>query len=847
MTENRNKKTPKKRSDRKSSKAKKVFKVLSFTFMFLALTAIVTVAGFAFAVIKSTEDINLADIQNLAQPAQFYSNSGEKVDTLLTTEHRFKLQSKDIPQTLKDAYVSIEDERFYNHQGIDIKRILGAAVFNVKSKLSGSDALQGGSTLTQQLIKNTILTNERKIQRKIKEAYLSIELEKIQSKDDILTAYLNTIPLGGVTYGVQAASQRYFSKDANDLNLIESAYIAGITQAPGLYDAFTEKNQEDPSRYIKRVKTVLSKMLELGKISQADYDQGIKDLDAGKLKFYYKAPNNSLNYESFNRAVIDQVTQDLQDKLGYSEEEAISLIEKGGLHIHTTMDKALQDETQNILNERSNLGVPGSDTFDEFGTPKLQASAVITDYKTGQVKSLVGGRGKQPPSSLNRAYNVLKPTGSSSKPLLAYAPAIDLKVLNTGSVLDDAPLEPELISKYGNWQVNNYTKGSFKGYTTLNDGIRYSTNTIAAKAVDKAGLKNAVSYGEKFGLKINDTNRNSIAAISLGEFQGGMVDDENSDGSNPYYMANAFGAFGNGGVVTEAKLYTEIKDSDGKVILKAEPKKTQAISEQSAYIMYDMLKASVGSRAPIGGGISTVGKTGTTSYDKNYWFSGLTPYYSSSVWIGYDIPQTMNSNSSATSAAVFNKIMKVAHKDKAAIAGIQRPDGVVGITVCKDSGLIPTGLCAKDQRKDRITHGLAISGSQPKSYCDAHVSVKINKLNNKVANENTPAILVEERVFIKKKYVHKGVNVLDYKYMVPTGADDMIAIPEGDSDTEIDPENPDGSETTPPKPDGGGEVTPPAPDSGETTPPKPEPPKPTPPPTPPTPPTPDSGDGAPIA
>lgn len=821
MTENRNKKMPKKRSSRNKSKVKKAFKIFSFTLMFLVLTAIVTVAGFAFAVIKSTEDINLADIQNLAQPAQFYSASGEKVDTLLTTEHRFKLQSDEIPKTLKDAYVAIEDERFYEHQGIDVKRILGAALFNVKSKLSGSDALQGGSTLTQQLVKNTVLTNERKIQRKIKEAYLAIELEKIQSKDDIITAYLNTIPLGGTTFGVQAASQRYFSKDAKDLNLIESAYIAGITQAPGLYDAFTERNQEDPERYLRRVETVLMKMLELNKISQNEHDQAIKDLNAGKLKFYYKEPTNSLNYESFNRAVIDQVIQDLQDDLGYTEDAAKGIMEKGGLHIYTTMDKTLQDEVQEILNQRSNLGVPGSDTFDGK-TPKLQASAVITDYKVGQVKALIGGRGEQSPNGLNRAYNVLRATGSSTKPLLAYAPAMDLKLIHPGSVFDDAPLEPALYSKYGNWNLNNQTRGSFSGYTTVTSALHKSLNTVAVKAADKAGAKNIVAYGEKFGIKFNDISKNAMSSLALGQFDGGMVKDENSDGSNPYYMANAFGAFGNNGIVTDAKLYTEIKDSNGKVILKANPNKTQAISPQTAYVINDMMKGSGTSGAVPG--IRTVGKTGTSTDNRDFWYAGLTGHYSSAVWIGYDMPQAMGSSSSNTAGRLFKKIMTVAHQGKQDIP-LKRPDGIITTSYCLDSGLIPTSLCSQDQRGSRIASTIAVSGSQPKSYCDVHVSAKVNKLNNKIANSNTPSILVANKVFIKKKYIHKGVNVADYKYMLPAGTDNMTAVPEEeDEDTEKpNPEVPEPPKPETPKPE------PPKPETPKPEPPKPEPPKPEPP------------------
>ena len=220
MTEDRNKKKPKKRSERNNSKGKKIFKIVSLTLMFLVLTAIVTVAGYAFAVIKDTEPLDLKQVTGLAEQSTIYDSDKKIMDKALTSdEERELLNSKDIPQVLKDAYVSIEDERFYDHQGIDVKRILGAFVFNVKSVLSGSDTLQGGSTLTQQLIKNTVLTNEKSIVRKIKEAYLSIELENQMSKDEILTAYLNTIPLGGIQYGVETASQRYFNKNASELKI----------------------------------------------------------------------------------------------------------------------------------------------------------------------------------------------------------------------------------------------------------------------------------------------------------------------------------------------------------------------------------------------------------------------------------------------------------------------------------------------------------------------------------------------------------------------------------------------------------------------------------------------------
>ena len=305
-----------------------------------------------------------------------------------------------------------------------------------------------------------------------------------------------------------------------------------------------------------------------------------------------------------------------------------------------------------------------------------------------------------------------------------------------------------------------------------------------------------------------------MSALALGQFDGGMVNNENSDGSNPYYMANAFGAFGNKGIVTEAKLYTEIKDSNGKVILKADPKKVQAISPQTAYVMNEMLKASgVSGAVP---GIRTVGKTGTSTDDRDYWYAGLTGHYSSAVWIGYDMPQTMRSTSSNSAGRLFKKIMIAAHRNKQDVP-LEKPNGLVTVRYCLDSGLIPTELCARDPRGSRVATTIAISGSEPKAYCDSHVVAKVNRLNNKLANANTPASLIVEKVFIKKKYIHKGVNVADYKYLLPSGTDTITSIPEievegGELEEDSNTENP----TTP---ENGEPTTPPSTENGGTTPP----------------------------
>lgn len=806
------KKRKTKTSQKKQSKFSKFLKISSFVILFLILTLGVTATGYAVAIIRSTPPIDIERVQNLSQSAIFYNNANEKNDDWKTNEQRIKLPSDKIPKQMKDAFVSIEDERFYEHQGIDIKRIGGALVHDVKRIFTKKGGLHGASTLTQQLLKNTILTNEKtKVERKIKEIYLALQLENKLSKDEIITAYLNTIPLGGTVYGVEAASMRYFNKSAIDLNLIECAYIAGVTQAPGYYDAFISGNQEDPTKYINRTKTVIGKMFELGKITAEENSQAIADLDNGKLEFHYKAPSSKLNYEAFTRAVVDQVQNDLQEKLKYSEEEAKRLINQGGLQIYTTMDENLQKEVQTILDKKSNLGFSGTDEVNAYGVPKLQAAATIKDPKTGEIKAMVGGRGDQPAMSLNRAYDVLKPTGSTSKPLSVYAPAIDLKLMNPGTVIDDSPFTSSELSRFGGHQVNNMYSG-FKGNMTLTNALSISSNVVASKIVDKIGLKNALTYGERFGLKYSKTSANSPSALALGQFENSPKDP---DGGNPYTLAGAYGVFANNGVLVESMLYREVKDSSGKTLLKAEPKKTQVVSPQTAYIIYDMLKnnsASTGSAKV--NNIPTAGKTGTTSYNRDYWFSGLTPHYSASVWIGYDQPKSLSSNSTSAAGGLFGKIMNAAHKGLDG-KDIPMPSGISRVSLCMDSGQIPTNLCSADQRGSRIQSHLVISGTEPKEYCTAHVSATINKTNGKLANDKTPPSLKENRVFIKK--ANPNSSTADYKYVLPTRQDDMTALPvEPPVTNPNDTPNTDDAQSNPTVPPTGGEVVPP---SNETQPP----------------------------
>ncbi|MDB1933441.1 MULTISPECIES: transglycosylase domain-containing protein [Clostridium] len=758
-------------------KYKKILKGTFLGILIAGLLCFVVGLGYVFAIIKSTEPLDVNAVLTLNEPSMIYDSEGQYIDNLPTQEERYKVKLDEMSKYLKDAYISIEDERFYKHPGVDIKRTLGSALRSAKYFFTGSGNVQGGSTLTQQLIKNTLLTNDVKIERKIREIYLSLKLESKLTKDQILEAYLNTIPLGGKIYGVEAASKYYFEKSAKDLTLPEAAFIAGLTQAPSAYSPYDPENIADPTIYLDRTKTVLMKMRDLGYITQEEYDEAYAFTDSNQFAFSQTVINYKINYEWFVYPALDQVRRDLKDVYKYTDEEVDRLFATGGLKIYTTMDRKMQDSTQAVLNDRNSIQqldiYANPEVTDENGTPALQAAAVIMDYRTGQIKAMVGGRGEQPARSTNRAYYALRSIGSTTKPLTVYGPAIDTKTITAGTVLDDAGLPSSIQSKYGGYNPANWNKVS-DGLITARQSIALSKNVPTVLIEDKLGIETGLAYGEKLGLVYSEESK-GIATISLGEF---TEAEANPDGGNPYILASAFGSFGNNGLYTEPILYTKVVDATGKVILEPKLNQTQVFSPQTAYIMRDLLKGPLsfdGSLAKIPN-MPVIGKTGTTSNVTDFLFAGLTPYYSGAVWIGYDNRSAMGGASYSSSAAsLWGAMMAPIHENLEYKEFDGNPGGVTSVAICKDSGKRPTDLCNKDPRGSRVYNELFIAGTEPTGVCDVHVTAKVNKNNNKLATENTPKNLIEERVFIKKANPSSGTA--DYQYVLPTEKDDTKYVP----------------------------------------------------------------------
>ena len=759
---------------------KKIIKGTFLGILIAMLLCFVVGLGYVFAIIKSTPALDVNAVLSLNEPSMLYDSEGTYIDNLPTEEERYKITLDEMSDYLKDAYIAIEDERFETHPGIDIKRTIGSALRSAIYYVTGEGSVQGGSTLTQQLIRNTLLTQDVKIERKIREIYLSLQLEKKLSKDQILEAYLNTIPLGGNVYGVEAAARYFFEKNAKDLTLAESAFIAGLTQAPTTYSPYNPANKEDPSIYLDRTKTVLMKMKDLGKITQEEYDEAYAFVDANQFAFSQTEITYKINYEWFVYPAIDQVREDLKETYKYTDEEVDRLFSTGGLKIYTTMDRAMQDSTQAVVDDRNSIQqldiYANPEVTDDNGTPLLQAAAAIMDYRTGEVKVLVGGRGNQPARSTNRAYDALRSIGSTTKPLTVYGPAIDTKTVTAGTVFDDALLPSSISAKYNNYNPQNWNFKS-DGYITVRESLALSKNVPTVMVEDKLGIENGLSYGEKLGIIYGPKSSSSIATLSLGEFTGYDEEDGSIDGGNPFILASAFGTFGNNGVYTEPILYTKVVDGSGKIILEKKASQEQVFSPQTAYIMRDLLKGPLsfdGYLAKLSN-MPVIGKTGTTSRVTDFLFAGLTPYYSGAVWIGYDNQAQIGGASYSSSAAsLWGAIMEPIHANLEYKEFDGNPGGVTTAVICKDSGKRATDLCSHDQRGSRVYTEMYISGTEPSGVCDVHVKAKVNKNNNKLATENTPKDLVEEKVFIKKANASK--NAADYKYVLPTEKDDTKPV-----------------------------------------------------------------------
>jgi len=607
---------------------------------------------------------------------------------MLSGSEKREIISKDeMSPYLFKAFISIEDERFETHNGVDWKRTLGAVATFITHK---GESSFGGSTITQQVVKN--LTDEKEDTgiagafRKIKEITRAYQIENILSKDEILELYLNLIPLGSDVYGVQTASRYYFNKNAKDLSVVESAYLAGITSAPSTYNPFGQKDNTE--RIKNKLKTVLKKMHELGKINEEEYNNALAEVEAGiKFEKGEVSQNNKLNY--YLDAARKEVLKDIMEENGLSEKEAENKLYGGGYTIHTAFDPDIQAQVdvQFVDNASKWYKIIKVNEKDAEGkTVKVdvqrQGAMAIIDNETGYVVAGAGSLGEKSSTGLNRMIIKGHSPGSCMKPIGVIAPSLEEKLITAASTVDDVK------TTFGNYKPNNWYSG-YRGFMGIRELLQSSANIPEIILLKELTVAKSLSYLDKMGVDVTAEND-----VGLSLALGGMT-----NGITAVELAAAYEVIANGGMYKEPKFYSKVTNKAGETVLESKQEEHRVLSEQNAWIMQDLLKEAIyngetgGGRAKISGH-EVRGKTGTTNSNSSAWFCAFTKLYSASVWMGFDIEAHGNNSTNANStqcAILWQAVMAPVHSGKEAKTWT-KPNGIVTAVVCRTSRTTSNGI-----------------------------------------------------------------------------------------------------------------------------------------------------------
>ena len=665
----------------------------------------------------------------------------------LNSENRIWTDLEDIPKYLQEAAIAIEDKRFEKHHGVDWKGTTRAIVYTLFGK-----NVQGGSTITQQLVKNVTGDNEVTVKRKITEIYRALELEKRYEKDEILEAYLNEVFFGQSCYGVVTASRMYFNKDVSDLTLAECASLMGITNNPSMYDPTLSSWTRENNR--ERQLTILGAMLEQGKISQEEYDEAkAEDIvfsngftisgkyvgsdgtvtdpepeepstDDTESPADEEEPTIKGRYSWFTEAMIGDVADALVEKYGITDkvrdngttytayEQAWDMVHGKGYKIYTTQNPKYQKIAEDVCYNLDNIPYTSSYTNSagEQVEDQLQIALTIVDPTNGYVVAMIGGAGeKQADRVWNWAVNA-RQCGSAIKPVSTYAPALDDGTINGASVIDDYPmlLNGDVWPRNANWR--------YQGLTALHTAIAQSLNTCAVRTNLAYGVDRSYEFlVNKLGFEnLTYTDSQQVGNMALGGFEKGVTTEE---------MAAAYAAFVNEGVYTKPRTFVRVEDANGNVILENEAQSTVAMKNTTAAIINHLLQEAAlngtGYEAQFSG-MHIAGKTGSTNSNKDRYFVGYTPYYSCAVWAGYEHNQRIVASGNPCSA-IFRKVMSAIHEEL--------PDkdffscaGLTSVPVCADSGMLASENCALDVRGSRVYTALVAADNAPTSVCTMHTA-----------------------------------------------------------------------------------------------------------------------------
>ena len=714
-----------------------VVRILAVIVLLAGLAGIGAVAGIAKGYMETAPNLDLAALDDQAQTSFIYDANGNLITEYKGTENRVMVSIQAMPKYLQHAFVAVEDARFYTHNGVDIKRIVGAFVSNLSSS-----STQGGSTITQQLIKNTLLSSEQSYKRKIQEAYLAIQLEQRYTKDQILESYLNTIWLGENYYGVQVAAEGYFGKGLGELTLRECAMLAGACNSPYYYNPrrnFYTRSKEGVD-YVaitnNRTDYVLRCMYENQYITWEQYQEALNPATAHVLEKDPSAGAGLYQYPHYVEYAVTEVVNILLELNGLENTAANrnameNKLRTGGYHVKLAIDTSIQQTVEDTIQnwtqwpslkdpaDRVYRSLNADGTYDEI--PQPQAATVVLDYRTGEIKAIVGSRDKPTArKTLNRATDMKMPVGSAIKPIAVYAPAIELGA-SPASIVYNMPLP---ISGWrgsdgkDTWP-RNYGGGGYVGPETLRKALQNSHNTAAAQALmTMVGVERSVDFLHRLGVDDDHIDATPFG-LSLG-----------SSGITPMQMTVAFGVLANGGVYQEPISVLGISDSDGQVVWDghANQERRRVFSESTAYMVIDMLKQVVSSGTGTSAkmsGQTVAGKTGTNSDQKGVFWAGLTGYYSSAIWVGHDNYKALASKSTGSGAAapIWKAYMTAIHKglpNRDILEGDPGQYGLVRATTCAVSGQLATDACRNDSMGYGVVTDYWASGTVPTVKCQMH-------------------------------------------------------------------------------------------------------------------------------
>ena len=600
-------------------------------------------------------------------------------ETIKGKENREWVDSDKIPDTLKNAVVAIEDERFYKHHGVDWVRTIGA----VKGWLLGGTQY-GGSTITQQLIKNITADNDYSVKRKVNEIFRAFALEKeIDDKDRILVMYLNTIYLGYNSYGVQTAAMQYFDKDVSQLDLAESAVLAGLTNNPSIYDVYNH-----PEKVKERQETILAQMLDQKMISQEEYEAAVaEELNYRPYEEYQQEIKSTYSY--FTDEVIKDVINDLMTEKGYSRLVAENMVYSGGLNIYATIDTKVQNALDEVWANADNF--PNTEKYGEIP----QSAMVITD-KQGDIVGIAGGRGEKTSSrGFSYASDARRQPGSSIKPLATYGPAMDAGIATPDTTVYDRAL---IQDAEGNpWPMNDgkYPTGRAM---TVKEGMTRSLNTISAQLLKQLTPQKSYEFmTQQLGFKLVDSRTNEDGTVQSDIDLAPLALGALTDGVTVREMAGGFSTFINDGVYGGTRTYTKVTDSEGNTIMENTPNTDKGFTNvRTDYYMLDCLQNVTAHGTAYGiqlDGVETGGKTGTTTSNTDIWFCGITPKYSGAVWVGYEHNYRLDGLYGRNAAEIWLAVMQKVHAGDSGLVFDSHPQDFEEVTYCMDTGLLASGAC----------------------------------------------------------------------------------------------------------------------------------------------------------